>query len=195
MRDSLYVRLGLPVLVVCVIAAAGLAVTYSFTAGRIAAQARAAEQRSLAAVIPGATTFAKVTGGGVNAKAAAAAGDVSIDGIYTASDVAGAPMGVGMLVGSRGYGGPIRIAIGLDRNGKVTGVSIVSMNETPGLGSKVVDDASFLPRFDGLGTADEARRVDTITGATKSSRGVRKGVEAALAAYQAVGGEEGVSAR
>jgi Na+-translocating ferredoxin:NAD+ oxidoreductase RnfG subunit len=69
------------------------------------------------------------------------------------------------------------------------------MNETPGLGSKVVDDKTFLPRFSGLASADEAKKVDTITGATKSSRGVRKGVEAALKALEAMGGVEGVSAR
>jgi len=64
---------------------------------------------------------------------------------------------------------------------------------TPGV--RVVDDPSFLPKFDGLASADAAKKVDTITGATKSSRGVRKGVEAALAAYATLGGAEGGSTK
>lgn len=195
MRDSIYIRLGLPLLVVCVVAGVGLAVTWTFTAPRIEAQAREAERTSLTAVLPGAAKFEAVTDAATLAKARAAAGDIGVDGVFRALDAAGQPAGVGVLVASRGYGGPIRMAVGLDRNGKVVGVTIVSMAETPGLGSKVVDDKSFLPRFNGLDSADAAKKVDTITGATKSSRGVRKGVEAALAAYAALGVAGGGSAK
>jgi electron transport complex protein RnfG len=193
MRDNIYVRLGIPVVLVCMIAAAGLAVTYGVTRDRIAAQDAAAIQRSLLTVLPDAADFEAVTETSTLLAAAEAAGDVTVDGIYLASDDSGQPAGTGILVGSRGYGGPIRIAVGVDRNGKVAGVSIVAMNETPGLGTKIVDDATFLPRFAGLGGADEARKLDTITGATKSSRGVRNGVEAALAAYAAIGSGGGGS--
>lgn len=195
MRDSIYVRLGMPVLVVCVVAATALAITWGFTADKIEAQTRAAEQRSLTAVLPGAAAFTAVTDAAVLEKAGVAAGDVTVAGVFVAKDSSDQLLGVGMLVASRGYGGPIRMAVGLDRNGKVAGVTIVTMTETPGLGTKVVDDKTFLPRFSGLESAEAARKVDTITGATKTSRGVRKGVEAALAAYAAIGGAEGVSAR
>jgi electron transport complex protein RnfG len=195
MLSNIYLRLGVPTVLVCIIAAAGLGVTYAFTKGPIEKQAAEAEAKSLAAVLPDAKTFTKVTDATLIAKAQTAAGDVTVDGIGLALDGAGNAVGVGVLVGSRGYGGPIRMAVGVDRNGKVIGVTIVSMNETPGLGSKVVDDKTFLPRFNGLGSADEARKVDTITGATKSSRGVRNGVQAALAAFAAIGGIEGVSAK
>lgn len=195
MLNNIYVRLGLPVLVVCVVAAAGLAVTWGFTADKIEAQARAAEQRSLTAVLPESTEFAALTDATMLEKANAAAGDVRVMGVYLASDPKGEAVGVGMLVASRGYGGPMYLAVGMDRNGKVAGVTIVSMAETPGLGTKVVDDPTYLPRFTGLDSADAVHEVDTITGATKSSRGVRNGVEAAVAAYTAVGGLEGVSGR
>lgn len=195
MRDNIYIRLGLPVIVVCVVAAAGLALTWSFTADKIEAQAREAERASLAAVLPDAAKFEAVTDAATLAKARTAAGDIGVDGAFRALDAAGQPAGVGILVASRGYGGPIRMAVGMDRNGKVVGVKIVSYAETPGLGTKVVEDVSFLPRFNGLASVDAAKKVDTITGATKSSRGVRKGVEAALAAYAALGGAEGGSAK
>ncbi|MDO8963055.1 MAG: FMN-binding protein [Coriobacteriia bacterium] len=191
MRDNVYVRLGIPVLVVCIAAAAGLALTWTFTADKIEAQAREAEKTSLAAVLPDAASFEAVTDAAVLAKARAAAGDVGIDGVFNAVDSAGATAGTGYLVASRGYSGPIRMAVGLDRNGLVSGVMIVTMAETPGLGTKIVDDKTYLPKYTGLDSADKAKKVDTITGATKSSRGVRKGVEAALAAFAATGGAEG----
>ena len=31
MRDNIYLRLGMPVLVICILSAAGLAITYGFT--------------------------------------------------------------------------------------------------------------------------------------------------------------------
>jgi len=193
MRDNIYIRLGLPVIVVCVVAAAGLALTYGVTKDRIAAQDAEAVQKSLLVVLPEAKSFEAVTDTATLAAAGEAAGDVTLEGVYRALDANGNPAGTGILVASRGYGGPIKMAVGVDGNGKVAGVSIVSMNETPGLGSKVVDNKDFLPRFGGLASADAAHKVDTITGATKSSRGVRKGVEAALAVYAVIGAGGGGS--
>lgn len=195
MRDNVYLRLGLPLLVVCVVASSGLAVTWGLTASKIEAQAKEAEVGSLSAVLPDSAGFRKVTDEKTLAVARKAAGDVGIDAIYAGIDQAGDPNGTGVMVSSRGYGGPIRIAVGLDRNGKVIGAKIVSMNETPGLGTKVVEDRSFLRGFAGSASVEEAHDVDTITGATKSSRGVRNGVEAALAAYRAFGGADGEDAK
>jgi electron transport complex protein RnfG len=92
-------------------------------------------------------------------------------------------------VGPRGYGGPIRMVVGLDRNGKVVGVSIVSMNETPGLGSQILERKSFLRQFVGVDASTaqaDVKKLDMITGASKSSRGARNGVAAAAAVYMAL---------
>lgn len=186
---KLYMRLGIPVLVVCIIAAAGLGLTYAVTKDKIAAQDREAKAKSLRIVLPEAKTFTELDAkedAAVYAKATAAAGDTRVDGIFRALDGSGAQIGWGILVAPRGYGGPISMAVGVDRNGKVTGVTIASMNETPGLGTKVVTQKDWLPRFAGLDTSagtDSVRKIDTIMGATKSSRGVRKGVGAAAAIY------------
>lgn len=53
MKNAL--RLVVPVLVTCIVAAAGLAVTYTVTEPKIAEQDRLAEERSLQAVLPDAT--------------------------------------------------------------------------------------------------------------------------------------------
>lgn len=186
---KLYMRLGIPVLVVCIVAAAGLGVTYAVTKDRIAEQDREAKAKSLRIVLPDATAFEELDAtkaAAVYEKATAAAGDTRVDGLFRALDGSGAQVGWGLIVAPRGYGGPIVMAVGVDRNGKVTGVTIASMNETPGLGTKVVTEKDWLPRFSGLDTVggtESVRKVDTIMGATKSSRGVRTGVGAAAAIY------------
>ncbi len=185
----LYMRLGIPVLVVCIVAAAGLGVTYAMTKDKIAAQDREAKAKSLRIVLGRAKSFVELDAkkdAVVYEKATAAAVDVRVDGLFRALDGTGAQVGWGLLVAPRGYGGPISMAVGVDRNGKVTGATIASMNETPGLGTKVITQKDWLPRFSGLDTSagtESVRKIDTIMGATKSSRGVRKGVGAAAAIY------------
>ena len=45
--------------------------------------------------------------------------------------------------------GGLHVLVGIDNTGKVTGVSILTIGETPGLGTKV-QDAGFLSQFNGL---------------------------------------------
>jgi electron transport complex protein RnfG len=192
-----YLKLGIPVLVTCIIASAGLAATYAVTKDRIAAQDRIAKEKSLKIVLPQARTFVPLTDAAASKMATTAAGETPVYGVYSALDGAGSQVGWGILVGPRGYGGPISMAVGVDGGGKVTGVAIVSMNETPGLGTKVLTEKTFLPGFAGIDVSqgpDTAAKVDTIQGATKSSRGVRHGVEAAANIYaQALAGLGGGS--
>lgn len=166
-------------LITCVAAATGLAATYSVTAPRIAEQDRLAEERSLQAVVPEAT-FTRLEDGSVQADADAAAAPVDVlDTFYAMAD--GQHIGWALKVSSRGYGGPMVVVIGLDISGSVTGATILSHNETPGLGTKVISDDWFLEQFRGLkGGYDDAdvRALDTISGSTKSSNGVRNAVAA-----------------
>lgn len=194
----MYLRLIVPVVVMCAVAASGLAGTYAVTKDRIALQERLAQERALKAVLPDAVTFNEMTDEDALASAAAAAGDIPVEAVFGALDASDEPAGWGVVVRPRGYGGPMRITVGLDRNGKVTGVTVVTHNETPGLGTKVVGAAgakppAYLESFGGVDSAQAAAKLDTITGATKSSRGVRNGVEAALLVYDSVLAEGGGS--
>lgn len=180
-------QMVLSVAVVCAVSAGGLALTYAVTADRIAEQNRAAQAAALREAVPGAEEFEAV-GDEVLAEAQDAAGEVPVYSVFAAT-AGGAQVGWGVEVGPRGYGGPIRMVVGLDRDGKVTGISIVAMNETPGLGTQIVEKESFLEQFIGMEseTAEEAlKNADMITGATKSSRGARHGVEAATLVYNEV---------
>ena len=85
--------------------------------------------------------------------------------------------------------------VGVDSDSAVTGVSIVSNKETAGIGSKVMDNNALpsgvgvLDQFigkSGAGSLADKVNVDAISGATVSSKGVTKGVNAALAVAEAL---------
>ncbi|MEL7667203.1 MAG: FMN-binding protein [Actinomycetota bacterium] len=185
MKNAL--RLVVPVLVTCIVAAAGLAVTYTVTEPKIAEQDRLAEERSLQAVLPDAT-FTCLESSRIQDDIDAAAGPVDVlDTFHAAID--GKHAGWAVKVASRGYGGPMVVVIGLDTSGSVSGVTILSHNETPGLGTKVITDEWFLEQFPTLeaGFTDaDVRNLDAISGTTKSSNGVRNGVAAAGRVYTEV---------
>lgn len=81
-----------------------------------------------------------------------------------------------------GYHGPIELMVGIDEQGKVSGVKVISQHETAGLGADIVKP-KFLGQFIGKSAKDkiEAKQdIDAITGATISSRAVCTGVKNAL---------------
>jgi electron transport complex protein RnfG len=123
------------------------------------------------------------------AEAQAVAGDSRVTAIYRAIDSSGAQVGWGLKVGSRGYGGYIDLVLGLDRDGKVTGVTILSMNETPGLGTRIKTETGFLKQYAELPagfTEKDVKALDMISGATKSSRGVRNSAVVASIVFDKV---------
>ena len=81
---------------------------------------------------------------------------------------------------SPGFGGDISMTVGFEPDGKILGVSIVSLSETPGLGSRV-QEAAYLDQYKGQsGTLALGEDVDAIAGATVSSRAVLIGVNRAV---------------
>ena len=82
-----------------------------------------------------------------------------------------------------GFGGTIDMVVGVDMTGAVTGVSIISMSETSGLGANASKD-SFRSQFVGksgtLAVSKDGGEIDALTGATITSRAVTSGVNTAL---------------
>jgi electron transport complex protein RnfG len=90
-----------------------------------------------------------------------------------------------------GYSGPIRLVIGIDRDGTVLGVRVLEHAETPGLGDPIeVRRGDWIRSFDGRSLDDPAparwtvRRdggaFDQFTGATITPRAVVQAVRRAL---------------
>lgn len=86
---------------------------------------------------------------------------------------------------SGGFGGDINMMVGITPDHSVKAVKIISLSETPGVGSKTNSD-SFLSQFEGKsGTLAVGEGVDAISGATVSSRAVTNGVNMALSVINA----------
>ncbi len=89
---------------------------------------------------------------------------------------------------SSGFGGDVSLMVGFYTDGSIKGVSIVSMSETPGLGSKV-GESNYLASYVGKnGPLVLGENVDAISGATISSRAVLEGVNRAVEILESVKG-------
>lgn len=101
-------------------------------------------------------------------------------------------LGYCVEVAPSGFGGEISMMVGFEADRRIKGVSIVSLNETPGLGAKVQNSA-YLSQYIGKeGTLVLKQDVDAVAGATISSRAVLEGVNRATEILDAViksGGE------
>jgi len=78
----------------------------------------------------------------------------------------------------KGLYGLIGVMVGISKDGALLDIGITSHLETPGIGSKV-EETSFTDQFKGLSTK-KALKVDGISGATYSSKGVMSAVTQAI---------------
>ena len=93
-----------------------------------------------------------------------------------------------VTAGYKGFGGTVKVMIGIDADGKVTGVKVTEHSETPGLGSKAAD-ADYLKQYQGVTEAPESsikddKNVDAITGATITSNAVYSSGERSSSSVQ-----------
>ncbi|HPE15748.1 MAG TPA: FMN-binding protein [Oscillospiraceae bacterium] len=146
------------------------------TSDRIAAQEAEKAAAAMEAVLPaGSYTELAYTGG-----------DDRVAAVYDAD-------GTGYVVEVKvnGFGGTIDMMVGV-ADGKVTGTEIISMSETSGLGSNA-KDPTFRDQYIGGGgpfsLAKNGGTIQALTSATVTSRAFTAGVNAALDAAAATGGE------
>ena len=86
-----------------------------------------------------------------------------------------------------GYGGDIKITVGVTKDGTVSGVSILSISETAGLGMRATE-AKFQEQYVGKTTdkfyvskdGGEGEPIDAISGATITSRAFTGAVNTAI---------------
>ena len=93
-------------------------------------------------------------------------------------------------VAPTGFKGKITMLVGMDNDGKVCGIQILSHGETVGIGDKI-ENPDFLARLTGKsgsvtykkGAGGSGSEIDGISGATYSSKAVIAGTNTALKAY------------
>ena len=193
-----------PAITLCIItlvAGAALSGVYALTKDTIAAQKLAKEQESYKAVCAEATEF--VNDDAIDAKIAELAGGVYgtdfgkayINKALIGKNAAGETVGyVISATSGDGFDGNIVMSIGLDVNGVVTGIEFTTISETAGMGMKVTE-AEFKDQFLGddvdsfvvnkAGGSTEPNQIDSVAGATISSRAVTNAVNAARDFYAA----------
>lgn len=178
-----------------------LGLVFAITKEPIKAAEEAKKQAAFKEVFQDAETFEAF--GDYNAdtatKAAADAGfeNDTIDDVQTALDGSGNPLGYVITVTSKeGSQANITLSVGITSEGVVNGYSTTAISETPGLGMKVNDD-SFKAQFEGKSEetysvtkspATSDSEIESISGATISSRAVTNAVNAALAYFRSIGG-------
>ncbi len=113
--------------------------------------------------------------------------------VLSVTDADGSVVGYVIAATSpNGYGGDIQVAIGITKDGKLTGFDVISNSETAGLGSKCTEpdfknqfigkSASTLEATKSGATADN--QIDAISGATITSNAVTEAANAAIVFYQ-----------
>lgn len=184
--DKSQLRLVVVLTLICAVAGGVLAVVNSFTEPKIQAQAELTVKKALRETLPAAREFK--TDSSALAKAKNAGGQ-GITGLFFGYDEAGNEVGAVLTVGSQGFSSEIRLMVGVSREGRVTGVKVLSQAETPGLGTKVAEEKFIAQNAfkeataqESLAVSKDGGKVQAVTGATISSRAVVKGVNQALAA-------------
>ena len=81
-----------------------------------------------------------------------------------------------------GYAGELGMLIGVSNEGRVTGLQVREMRETPGLGARALSDVEFLKQFlNTEGGLEVGTNVDALTSATVTSKAVTRSVNSAVA--------------
>jgi len=171
---ALYVlRLAGTLFLIAAVVAAALAGVNAVTKPVIDELNAAATQEAIAAVLPGGfdteiTDYADATG--------------IVSKVYQGAN------GYAVEVGPGGFDNTITMMVGIDNEGKVLGISVVSHTETAGLGAVADADTpkgiAFREQFVGavgsVAVSKDGGTMDAITGATITSRAICVGVNAAL---------------
>ncbi len=83
---------------------------------------------------------------------------------------------------TQGYVGEVTMLVGVNKEGKVTGLVVRQMEETFGLGLEALNDTDFLAQFLNKNTElTVGEDVDALTGATVTSKAIARSVYSAVA--------------
>lgn len=172
-----------------------VAITYDNTHERIAANERATLQRKLNRLIPPQRYDNTLLEDTLLVRDAAVLGTDKPVTVYRAR-LGDLPVGLVMATTAPdGYSGSIRLLVGINIDGSLSGVRVVAHRETPGLGDAIDEDRSdWISTFDGKSLQNppverwavrkDGGDFDQFTGATVTPRAVVKAVRQALIYYR-----------
>jgi electron transport complex protein RnfG len=142
------VRFALVLTVVCAAAAAGVGAVYRLTREPIRRKAANEESRLREDVLPGARVFAEIDPG---------------SGVYAGRESEDGPVVGYVAVGiGSGYGGELKLMVGLDPDLVIVKAAVLSQRETPGLGADLSKVKSRDTLWDKLAGRPESRGVSWL---------------------------------
>lgn len=115
-----------------------------------------------------------------------------VSGVYKAT-LDGADAGYCVEVNPKGFGGALKMIVGINADGTVAGIKVTEASETPGLGAKAQSDKNWIAQFAGqpadgsLAVTKDGGTINAITGATITSRAVTLGVNTAANCVASLG--------
>lgn len=182
--------------VITVCAGLILGFVYQITKEPIAIAEEKAANEAYAEVFPGATSFEKLElampegeNDSIWAKEYAA---VDMDNAMEARDASGDVLGYVLTMTSHeGYGGDITFTMGIQNDGTLNGISILSISETAGLGMKA--ESVLKPQFANKKVSNFTytksgatmdSQIDAISGATITTNAVTTAVNAGLYIFE-----------
>jgi len=154
-----YFRYTLILAAICFVASALLAAVHGVTHPEILSQQARQEDSALREVLPQAKSFEAVK-----------EGEKII--YYKALGPNKRVLGYVFKASKKGYSSEIVTMVGMDKDGLISRIKILSQNETPGLGTRIIEALWFREQFSGKKANDLSNGVQVITGATITSRAV-----------------------
>ena len=191
MNEQSVAKTGLTLAFIAAICTALVAATYQLTAERIAANEKALLEQSLAPALSGIFYEGSVGESRVVIPPPhdlPGSGAAVIYRVFADEE----PVAALFVVSARdGFSGPIRILLGIEYDGTVTGVRILQHRETPGLGDRIESTRSdWVLQFDGRSMGDpvvtgwaiknDGGEFDQLTGASVTPRAVIKAIRDTL---------------
>lgn len=196
MADNSIMRGGLTLAAIAAICTSLVAFTYQLTDERIAANEQAWLEQSLQPALSGLFFDSGVSESVVTIPAPhelPGSEDAVIYRVYSGES----PVAALFVVSARdGYAGAIRMLVGVDINGNVTGVHVLAHRETPGLGDRIESSKTdWVKQFDGHSLGNpvtdgwkirrDGGEFDQLTGASVTPRAVVKAVRETLEYFDA----------
>ncbi len=187
---------GITLAIIAALCTGLVAATYMATADRIEANEQAWLERSLQPALSGLFFDSGVTESILTIPPPHDLPGTETALIYRVYAEA-APVAALFVVSARdGYAGPIRILIGVEVDGAITGVHVLEHRETPGLGDRVESGKSdWVKQFDGRSLLDpepdgwaikrDGGAFDQLTGASVTPRAIVKAIRDTLLYFDA----------
>lgn len=175
-------------LAITLVAAIALSFVYELTKEPIALAAQKEKAEAYGKVYETAATFEDVNGFNVDDYNASLPTGTAVEEVLRTVDAGGNHLGYVTTVTAKGYGGAVRIALGIDKNGTVVGYAVLEHEESPGFGANC-ENEDVRQQFLGITSADQ---IDGITGATITTNALKSETQAAIDLVKQLEGGEGI---